>query len=323
MDMTKPARKEVIEKTKVVEIKKGSSVFDEYVSAECNELWAVFIWVRSGTILQTPHVLFFDTKEEASEFAGKIQIGIPVSDQLDIGRVANEECDFEGIRESIDLNKIRTEADAEADEKDSLEVTYRILSDAGVINFESRELCGCVIDFIGADRITFLKSDFLDKWKFVAAYEYCSMKYSSTAPATISSFCLYSYFVLNDKFYAGYMLRDLEFIIHGVEAEAQKAADKKKMAGEKGKAASKRGRNDRRMALLEAMETFAKRNPDMIAFGDKEIARLSLPKCVDTDPTLWAQGRKQVGEYLDEIRRGEAGPDAKARYHALFPAKTA
>lgn len=116
-----------------------------------------------------------------------------------------------------------------------------------------------------------------------------------------------------------YVKDDLE--IDAVIGRGLKSARKK--AGEKGKAASSSARTKRRMALLEAMETFAKRNPDMIAFGDREIARLSLPKCVDTDPTLWAQGRKQVGEYLDEIRRGEAGPDAKARYHVLFPPKTA
>lgn len=196
------------------------------------------------------------------------------------------------------------------------------LNEAGVTS-NNGGLTEDVMRHIGAERISELKWKFDEWWQVAAEFEFCISKYPKSSPVYLAAAQRYNFFIVKDDVTAGYLLRDLEIAIAGAELVAQKAADAKVKAGEKGKAASKRGRNDRRMALLEAMETFAKRNPDMIAFGDKEIAKLSLPKCVAADPTLWAQGRKQVGAYLDEIRRGEAGPDAKARYHALFPPKTA
>lgn len=102
--------------------------------------------------------------------------------------------------------------------------------------------------------------------------------------------------------------------LKGLEAEATGRA----RTGRSG-AASSQARNRRRTSLLSKMEEIAKRSPDTLKFGEAALARLAAQEAAESAPQLWRQGAGQIGEYLDEFRRGEAGTDERRRYLALFP----
>lgn len=105
----------------------------------------------------------------------------------------------------------------------------------------------------------------------------------------------------------------------GVEAQSTKQK-RQAAAGDK----SRELRKKRRLNLLTNMEALAGRNPDMAELlGPHGLAKLALETCIKENAAMWTQGPGQVAEYLGEIRRGEAGPDMKGRYQALFGDKPA
>ena len=50
----------------------------------------------------------------------------------------------------------------------------------------------------------------------------------------------------------------------------------------------------------------------------KAVANLAAEDAAKDAPSVWAQGRGQVDEYLGEVRRGEAGEELQARYQRIF-----
>lgn len=92
-------------------------------------------------------------------------------------------------------------------------------------------------------------------------------------------------------------------------------------AGRGGGTKSSKSREQRRSGLLSAMEKLAKENPAFLQLPPENIARVARNYAAEADKKTWAQGRNQFLEYLGEIRRGEAGEEAKARYESLFPQK--
>lgn len=78
-------------------------------------------------------------------------------------------------------------------------------------------------------------------------------------------------------------------------------------------------REKRRSNIFMHMEALTGRNPDIAKLlGADGVAKLALKECIKENAAMWKQGPGQVAEYLGEIRRGEAGPDMKKRYQAIF-----
>lgn len=289
--------------------------------------WHVLIILRSGTAQSTLISSIFYREDEANKLAREIHIG----------------SEFKGlIEDSAGYSALKEEKSRRTiDDGYLLEIVepcswlpFLVLEGVGITRlrdgaslFESYPTdsspTDAVLNLIGDVRILEIKEKFGNSWGYAAEAEYSFSLFPRSSPAYIAAAYNYARFILRDDLTAGYLLRDLEIAVHGIEMEAQKVAEARKRAGEKGMAASSGARDRRRMSLLAGMEALAKRNPDMVAHGDQNLAKYALRHCVNDDPKLWAQGGKQLVEYLDEIRRGEAGDEAKARYLALFPSKAA
>ncbi|WP_322994232.1 hypothetical protein [Castellaniella sp.] len=330
MDPKKAARKEIVERVNVYKRSDYDEAFSDLVDGGHPEVWIAQVSIKEGMDRSSSRSMFFHSESKAteyveahpvgSEFNGRPQEGteseavakMTVRTYVDEGHFPDTRHQF--LLSSLPMEQLLEAGIFERKGRVSLLLYDSPLSGRGPIPVLSK----IVLDFIGHQHASDLKERFGREWEHVAAWEYCWVKFPHSSLVYISAAHDYAQFVLKDYLTAGYLLRDLEVLILGIEAETVRAAERKKKAGEKGKAASSKARAKRRMALLEAMEAFAKRNPDMIAFGDKEVAKRSLPQCVDADPDLWAQGKNQIDQYLTEIRLGDAGPEAKARYQACF-----
>lgn len=198
-------------------------------------------------------------------------------------------------------------------------LAFHVLGDAGIYSERFGPLSGEVIDFIGPQRLGEIKELFGGNWQVAAAFEYCWLNLPHSSPAFVAASYQYHHYITEDDFAAGYHWRDLEIMVHGVEAAALKAIETRKRAGESGSAKSAEARKNRRANLMEQIETLAARNPDLTTLlGPEGVAKLALKECIKEDAVMWKQGRGQVAEYLGEIRRGDAGQDMQQRYKALF-----
>lgn len=203
---------------------------------------------------------------------------------------------------------------------DDLYLPWKVLWDAGITD-NGLHTSQKVLDSLGSERVQKLKELYEDNWSVVAEFEYCFRQLSHSSPAYLAAAARFCYYILADDFKAGYLLRDLEVLVHGVEAEATKAIEKGKKAGASGSKKSKQARESRRNLLFAKIETLAERSPDILKFGADAVAKLALQECIEESPVMWRQGAGQVAEYLGEIRRGEAGSELQKRYQALFGSK--
>lgn len=316
MKARQAARKTIVEKVHVFYQAKGEPLFPKSVVEDHPEwpgVWTVMVRSRSGTRPPSMYMALFASEEEAREHARERPVG--------------SELNAFDLSDDTDLSFAREISQQYIDEGyfpggiDGFScLVYEQLTASGILDGSS--LSDDVINFLGDERISELKERFGDEnWTVAAEMEFCFAKLPRSSPAYLAAAYNYNYFIRNDDLTAGYLLRDLEIVVNGIEAEAARIEGARKKAGEKGKAASAGARAKRRIALLDGMEAFAQRNPDITALGDRALAGLALEECVEAEPALWAQGQKQISEYLGEIRRGEAGEDAMARYHVLFPQK--
>lgn len=175
---------------------------------------------------------------------------------------------------------------------------------------------------IGADIVKEFEDAFGKNWAVAAELYYCMSNYPSSSAAVIAAKQRFNYYIIQDDFSSGYLLRELMAVCSGVDFIATQSEEMRRRAGESGSKASRAARSKRRLHLMEYVETVARRNPDILSLGEAAILALAVKAASENDPLLWRQGSGQAKEYLDEIRRGEAGDKMKARYHRLF-AKTA
>ncbi len=194
-------------------------------------------------------------------------------------------------------------------------------SHAGITEPNGLHVSRKVLDYLGKQRVGALKTRFGENWEAVAEFEYCWQEMPQSSAAFRAAACRYHYFISGNEFAAGYLSRDLEVLVHGVEEEATKAIEMRKKAGEAGSRTSAKAREARRSALLAAMEDVAQRNPDVVKLGEEALASLALSQSTEAESGLWRQGKGQAKEYVGEIRRGEAGEEMQARYRTLFGGK--
>ena len=147
------------------------------------------------------------------------------------------------------------------------------------------------------------------------------MPVSASEAAYVAAAYQYHFYITNDDFSAGYLWRDLEVLVCGVEAAAQSLSDMRKKASDAGGKRSAKARELRRADLMDELERVAERNPEISALGPELVSRVALKNCISRNLSIWRQGKGQIEEYLGELRRGEAGPEMQSRFLALFPAK--
>lgn len=313
-------RKTIVESVRLDHMKPGDPLFPykmfEDTGHEVTEIWWLWVTVRTGLMPSSPMSFIYLSEKDA----------LKAKDRYAEGTEIDEDPHYWGSREKRQ-SLIRSMIDGEVPKlgisagDEDLYLPWKVLSESRTSARNGLGLSQQVLDYLGKQRIGELKNRFGENWEAAAEFEYCWLELPHSSPAYIAAACRYHYFVSQYDFSAGYLLRDLECLVHGVEAEAIKAVEMRRKAGQRGREASEKARRRRIESLLTGMEEIAGRNPDIAALGPTSLAALGLGQAIDADPNLWRQGRGQVEEYLGEMRRGEAGEAVKARYSALLTTK--
>lgn len=277
------------------------------------------MWVgtRSGLMPEKFSRRIFRTEEDAMAAVERHPVGLELPDVV-ISHSGLERWSSDYILGTSALGFDATAGDAD------LQLAWEVLKNSGLKDESGVSTSQHVSDFFGIDEVNKLKKKFGENWGTVAEFKYCWLNLPHSSPAYIAAACRINSFITHDDFSAGYLLRDLEVLVHGIEAEATKAIEMRKKAGEKGSESSARARKKRVEALMVALEKVAERNPDIAAvLGPKSLLAIAIPEAAAANQSLWAQGQGQGEEYLGEIRRGEAGEGLKSRYQRIFSQKTA
>lgn len=272
---------------------------------EPEQVWTVWLDVQEGMLPQTCVWNYFYSKDEAEEYASKHPIGSEFPFQTSWEHISFDnwaKFDFFPIRRG----------------DQELYLPWKVLQDSGLSDENGLHPSRKVLDFLGQERIRALQSQYGENWTGAAEFEYAFKQLPHSSPAFLAAACRFFYFVLEDDFGAGYLLRDLEVLFYGVESQAAKALEIRKRAGEAGSKKSSQAREKRRACLFEKIEALASRSPDIVKFGADAVAKIALQDCIAENAAMWRQGAGQVAEYLSEIRRGEAGAEMQKRYRHVF-----
>jgi hypothetical protein len=316
MDHTKAVRKTVVTGINVAHSKSDHPMHFLIASEDkSKEAWAVFLRTRSGLLPETTSLYHFYSQADVDAFLSKNPVGSEIDNNAGWLDLEQKRLDF--VRGTIDRRSAPGAGNA-GDEESPL--AFDVLDDAGLTSFVDG-VSDIVLDSLGRQRIQQVKGLFGENWKVAAVFEYCWLHLPQSSPAYIAALYQFHYYITGDDFAAGYLWRDLETLVHGVEAAAINSLEMRKKAGLAGSEKSAQAREARRSALMDEMECLTQRNPDFAKLRPEQVAELALDSCVEKAPALWRQGRGQVAEYLGELRRGEAGPELKARFEQVFGAK--
>jgi hypothetical protein len=308
MNHREPNRRTLVEEVLVLHEKRGSPSLSK-VPSEGKEsppvVWKVRLRVRDGMKPPMTLSIVCDNEEEARTFAKNHPVG----------------SEFDQARLDYFRWMVGTGGTLLGAVDGDIQMPRRTLVDAGILEPEEYGTSQSVLNQFGKDRIEQLKARFGDEWEIVAQFEHCWKEMPHSSAAYVAAACRLHYYVLRNEFVAGYLLRDLEILVHGVESVAASTLETRKQAGKGGGAKSAQAREDRMRSLMRAIEEIVSRNPDFAKLNEEILGSLALGRAVEVEPGLWRQGKGQVAEYLGRIRRGEAGKEMQERYHAVMGTK--
>lgn len=317
MDHTQAVRRTIVTSVDVSHKKPGDKAYPifGFQDLDGKEVWVAFLRTRTGLLPEVTKVMYLASQAEADGFLARYPKGSEVDPKiLWLGSRQRQQV---MVRGQID-HKMAPGAGNAGDEESPL--AFQILIDAGLTTW-GRGVTKQVLDYLGRQRLGVLKNRFGENWQVAAVYEYCCMNLPDSSAAYMAALYQFHWYITHDDFAAGYIWRDMETLVHGVETAALQSLEMRKRAGVAGSEKSAQARETRRTALMDEMEALTARNPDLAKLGVDTVAKLALGTCADKAPALWKQGRGQVAEYIGEIRRGEAGEEMKARYEKIFGAK--
>lgn len=319
--MTEPknaARKTIVEHAQIVHSSPGDLHYPDFMFNEDEEkkdVWQVWTTTSTGFMDSGGSIFIFDSEEAAREALEIYPVGSEIKDTYADKGVQNFLKSSKLFLIDLKYEHVSVPEDVEPS------LPLQVLEKAGVLVKYDDTLSQEVFDFFDKDVINTLKRRFGEDWEVAAALEYCLQTLPASSPARVAAEARYFYYLTDNDLVAGYKLRDLEFLVAGVEAEAYRSIERGKKAGASGSKASSKGRENRRGALLDAMVDVATNNPDVAKHSESFLVKLGLEKAREENPSLWRQGQGQVMEYAGEIRRGEAGEEAQERYLTLFKGK--
>lgn len=188
---------------------------------------------------------------------------------------------------------------------------YDCLSGAGVIGPDALPTKE-VLEWCGPDLVAWSKSEFSENWTAFVEIAYCMNHFPRTSLATMASQIFYNYFIEQDDFSAGYLLRELEFLMGGAEEIATGVLGMRSKAGEAGSRASRNARMKRLELFMEEIERLGDLFPRI---EESAILNQAFTNAVERDAVLWKQGKGQQADYEIALR-SESG--FKQRYFAIF-----
>lgn len=221
MDHTAQNRMEKVTAASTRRLRRGDRLSDRYFERfgpECVELWMTTLTTKSGSLPERTSMFVHESKE-ASE---AILAAHPVGSFFD--PEPNENDPFQnGSRiwgEKI-FNDPQIGAVFLSAADDDNYLAWRTLKEAGLN--DGYRIAPKVVSFLGEDRIEKLKALYDDNWQAVAEMEYCWYNLDCSSSAYVAAQKQYHYFVSQDDFAAGYLQRDLEILVEGVEEAVARA----------------------------------------------------------------------------------------------------
>lgn len=318
-ELRRPTRKTIIEGLHIRHVRRGDPFFppDKLLKLlgeeQATEAWEIFTTTRTGLQPEKTNLQFVFSQHAADEIQANYTVGSEILSEF--REIEQRYIDF--VRENMNSDLLFGVCAGDGESPLALD----ILGDAEIHRERYGPISREVAEFIGKQRISELQEEFGENWQVAAAFEFCWLNLPHSSPAFVAASYRYHHYITGDDFSAGYHWRDLEIMVHRVEAEALKIIETRKRAGKSGSAKSSMARERRRINLFKKMETVAARSPDIVKLGADAIAKVALQECIEEDSALWRQGSGQVAEYLGEIRRGEAGSNMQERYQTLFGTK--
>lgn len=178
-------------------------------------VWLAMVRTKTGLLPDNIGFLTFETEAQAREFERKNPPGtvLPEKTSAEVDTELREwlESIMDGPSAGVFLNV----------GGDDGYLAWQILSESGVndgINTSKH-----VIDYLGSKRVEALKNIHGGNWNVAAEFEYCWLNYDKSSPTFIAAAYEYHTYITGNDFSAGYLLRDLECLVHGIEAGAMKA----------------------------------------------------------------------------------------------------
>lgn len=298
MDHTAKRRTEKVTSANIRHLVR-SNFFDkgyfENRGSDCKELWLTDIKTKSGTLPEISNSFIVDTEEEADKLLEAYPVG-------SIFRRGPEEDSpfFPGSRTWGDriFNQPELWAFLLSARDDENLLAWQTLKDAGLtdgINITSK-----VIEFLGAPRIKGLQAAYGDNWQAVAEMEYCWYNLDASSSAYIAAQKQYHYFITKNDFAAGYLQRDLEILVQGVEESVERVNEfyekQSKRSARGGEANSQKARLRRTrfysLALKSAPQWVWKSQNEQKRF----LKRLALKDDSQTGDSLFQVNNKPLSD---------------------------
>jgi hypothetical protein len=243
------------------------------------EAWMVGIKFRDGLKPSTLEYFICMSEDEATEISDAIPVGSEYPDPRGGGYIRWHN-DAGG---SFLVARVG-----------DFQMPKSVLIDAGILDPSGHHTSQSVLEYLGHERVEKLKARFGEYWEAAAHFEYCWQELPHSSAAYVAAACRYENHITGNYFAAGYFLRDLEVLVHGVEAVALTSLETRRQAGARGGAKSAESRQRRMSSLMDAVEYVASRNPDVVKLGEEALGHLALESAVETDTRLWNQGKNQV-----------------------------
>ena len=267
-------------------------------------LWTVWVHFRVGFYRSASSVRVFDSERDADVIAGQYPVGLEISQSDQPFPVDFATTYSEGFK-SPDLFFA-------AGGDPNFSHIYECLSAAGVINETSFRPSQKVLDWAGPDRVSWAKMMDPENWSCLIEMEYCTHHFPSSSLAYMAAQFQLNYYILQDDYSAGYIMREIEMALGGIEAIAEKTLAARKSAGEAGRRASQTAKRTRLSCFMDEIEKLG----DLVGrMAEQVILDQAFKNSVEQDAALWRQGRGQQAEYETALR---SEPEYRTRYYRVF-----
>lgn len=186
---------------------------------ESDEFWIVVLVMRDGSLPEGTSVKIFENEQKAREFVDANPVGSIRQDSENTAERVKVIRGSDLLEQMFDKASPPTNFFKAGDEEGYL--VWKTLKDGGIN--DGYRTSPKVLEFLGAARIEKFKSIHGENWTVAAEMEFCFLTLPCSSSAYVAAQQKYNYYIVGDDFSAGYLLRDLEMLVHGVERAAQRA----------------------------------------------------------------------------------------------------
>lgn len=268
------------------------------------ELWKVWVGIKVGLDRQDFFARIFSCEDDANSFVSANPIGTELVRDDDPWPL-----DFmELFKDDLSRSSLLFSAGGDP----NLGIIYECLYSAGVIYKHNFKITKEVLYWAGQDRVAWAKEREPENWECVIELEYCTYHFLTSSLAYMAAQFHFNYYVTQDDYSAGYLMREIEMILGGAESIAEKTLTARRSAGAAGGLASQSAKNSRLAMFMNEVENLG----DLVGrISEQSIVDQAFQNAIERDPALWRQGRGQQAEYETVLRSDQ---EYCIRYFRIF-----